>query len=148
MQQLLQRAAQLARGCAASELHKPWRRPCVARAAHLKGQWCCLAGNGLSDKPALFSSRSSSWTIDDYVEKDVPAIIRFVLKETKAQQVHFLGHSMVGSLCKLLGTAGPSAGQLAYANITSSLTGLTGGFGATKSSVRVRRTMNAVVAVF
>jgi hypothetical protein len=30
------------------------------------------------------------------VEKDVPAIIRFVLKESKAQQVHFLGHSMVG----------------------------------------------------
>lgn len=52
-------------------------------------------GNGLSDKPQLFSSRSTKWNIDDYVEKDVPAIIRFVLKETKTQQVHFLGHSMV-----------------------------------------------------
>jgi hypothetical protein len=53
------------------------------------------AGNGMSDKPQLFSSRGTQWNIDDYVEKDVPAIIRFVLKETHAQQVHFLGHSMV-----------------------------------------------------
>ena len=50
----------------------------------------------MSDKPQLFSSRGTQWNIDDYVEKDVPAIIRFVLKETHAQQVHFLGHSMVG----------------------------------------------------
>lgn len=56
------------------------------------------AGNGLSDKPKLFSARGTQWTIDDYVEKDVPAIIRFVLKETKTQQVHFLGHSMVRAL--------------------------------------------------
>lgn len=77
--------------------------PNVSLADYLAGKgwdvWTCeLRGNGLSDKPALFSSRSSSWTIDDYVEKDVPAIIRFVLKETKAQQVHFLGHSMGGMI--------------------------------------------------
>jgi ascorbate-specific PTS system EIIC-type component UlaA len=29
----------------------------------------------------------------------VPAIIRFVLKETHSKQVHFLGHSMVSSAC-------------------------------------------------
>jgi poly(3-hydroxyalkanoate) synthetase len=49
----------------------------------------------MSDKPSLLAGRSRWWTIDDYVEKDVPAIIRFVLKETHTQQVHFLGHSMV-----------------------------------------------------
>jgi poly(3-hydroxyalkanoate) synthetase len=49
----------------------------------------------MSDKPSMFSSRSRWWTIDDHVEKDVPAIIRFVLAETHAKQVHFLGHSMV-----------------------------------------------------
>jgi hypothetical protein len=49
----------------------------------------------MSDKPSMFSSRSRWWTIDDHVEKDVPAIIRFVLKETHSKQVHFLGHSMV-----------------------------------------------------
>lgn len=37
----------------------------------------------------------------------MPAIIRFVLKETKAQQVHFLGHSMVSSLCKMLEVQDP-----------------------------------------
>ncbi len=51
------------------------------------------AGNGLSDKPSLFR-RSRWWTIDDYVERDVPALIRYVLRVTHARQVHFLGHSM------------------------------------------------------
>jgi predicted alpha/beta hydrolase len=75
--------------------------PAVSLADYLASKgwdvWTCeLRGNGLSDKPQLFSARGTQWTIDDYVEKDVPAIIRFVLKESKAQQVHFLGHSMVG----------------------------------------------------
>jgi predicted alpha/beta hydrolase len=61
----------------------------------------------MSDKPQLFSSRGTQWNIDDYVEKDVPAIIRFVLKETHAQQVHFLGHSMVSDW----GTARHSTAQ-------------------------------------
>lgn len=77
------------------------RPPAVSLADYLASKgwdvWTCeLRGNGLSDKPQLFSARGTQWTIDDYVEKDVPAIIRFVLKESKAQQVHFLGHSMVG----------------------------------------------------
>lgn len=49
----------------------------------------------MSDKPSVFSNRSRWWTIDDHVEKDVPAILRFALKETHAKQAHFLGHSMV-----------------------------------------------------
>lgn len=68
------------------------RRPCHQNPCR-RPNLC--TGNGLSDKPQLFSVRGTQWTIDDYVEKDVPAIIRFVLKETKAAQVHFLGHSMV-----------------------------------------------------
>lgn len=52
-------------------------------------------GNGLSDKPRPLSGRSRWWTIDDHVERDVPAVLRFLLQESRAKQVHFLGHSMV-----------------------------------------------------
>jgi hypothetical protein len=44
-------------------------------------------GNGQSDKPGLFSGHSRWWTIDDHVEKDVPALIRYVTKQTNTTQV-------------------------------------------------------------
>lgn len=78
------------------------RRPFHTKNPIAAAQIHAHTGNGLSDKPQLFSARGTQWTIDDYVEKDVPAIIRFVLKETKAAQVHFLGHSMVRSEEKAL----------------------------------------------
>lgn len=57
-----------------------------------------LRGNGQSDKPSLLAGRSHWWTIDTHVEKDVPALLRFVLHETKCSQAHFLGHSMGGMI--------------------------------------------------
>ncbi|WIA31163.1 hypothetical protein OEZ86_001173 [Tetradesmus obliquus] len=77
--------------------------PNVSLADYLAGKgwdvWTCeLRGNGMSDKPSLFGGRSRWWAIDDHVEKDVPAILRFVLKETHARQAHFLGHSMGGMI--------------------------------------------------
>jgi len=57
-----------------------------------------LRGNGSSDKPGFLRGRPRWWTIDDYVEKDVPALIRFVLRQTNSHQVHFLGHSMGGMI--------------------------------------------------
>lgn len=44
-------------------------------------------GNGQSDKPGLFTGHSRWWTIDDHVEKDVPALIRYVTKQTNTTQV-------------------------------------------------------------
>ncbi|WIA11187.1 hypothetical protein OEZ85_011317 [Tetradesmus obliquus] len=77
--------------------------PNVSLADYLAGKgwdvWTCeLRGNGMSDKPSLFGGRSRWWAIDDHVEKDVPAILRFVLKETHTRQAHFLGHSMGGMI--------------------------------------------------
>lgn len=69
--------------------------PCIVPLLLVLSLLLLLLGNGASDKPSIFSTRSRWWTIDDYVEKDVPTVIRFVLKETHSQQVHFLGHSMV-----------------------------------------------------
>lgn len=57
-----------------------------------------VTGNGSSDKPGFLRGRPRWWTIDDYVEKDVPALIRFVLRQTNSHQVHFLGHSMGGMI--------------------------------------------------
>ncbi|GBF97908.1 hypothetical protein Rsub_10263 [Raphidocelis subcapitata] len=54
--------------------------------------------NGQSDKPSLLAGRGRWWTIDTHVEKDVPALLRFVLRESKAPQAHFLGHSMGGMI--------------------------------------------------
>ena len=47
----------------------------------------CCAGNGASDKPSLLAGRSRWWTIDDYVEQDIPALVRYVLREARAHQV-------------------------------------------------------------
>lgn len=44
-------------------------------------------GNGQSDRPKLFV-RSRWWTIDDHVEKDVPAVLSYVRRVTGADQVH------------------------------------------------------------
>lgn len=49
-----------------------------------------LRGVGLSDR------RDYHFDFDDYVRQDVPAVLAFVLKETGAPAVHWVGHSMGG----------------------------------------------------
>eukprot|EP00877_Chromochloris_zofingiensis_P013644 jgi/Chrzof1/8533/Cz03g14190.t1 len=56
-----------------------------------------MYGNGRSDKPRYFDS-STWWTVDDHLNKDVPAVLQYVLKHTGAEQVHWVGHSMGGML--------------------------------------------------
>ncbi|KAJ9526594.1 hypothetical protein QJQ45_017647 [Haematococcus lacustris] len=55
-----------------------------------------LRGNGHSDKPSLLSSRSRWLTIDHYVERDLPALLRHVCMQTGCSAVHCVGHSMGG----------------------------------------------------
>lgn len=58
-----------------------------------------LRGSGMSDSPGLFSSASPySWGYDDHLYYDVPAIIDFVTRQTGAQKVTWVGHSMGGML--------------------------------------------------
>lgn len=55
--------------------------------------WCIdLRGRGGSDVP------DSPWSFDDYVRYDLPAAIDYVLDETGADDVHWVGHSMGGML--------------------------------------------------
>lgn len=58
-----------------------------------------LRGSGMSDRPGFFvSDVPYSWTFDDYLTHDVPAIINHVLSRTGAQSIHWVGHSMGGML--------------------------------------------------
>ncbi|MEW5312528.1 MAG: hypothetical protein WDW38_004157 [Sanguina aurantia] len=73
--------------------------PTISFADHLAGLgWDVftveMRGNGLSDKPSLMSHRSRWWSIDDCVDKDMPAALKCILDITGASKVHALGHSM------------------------------------------------------
>lgn len=57
-----------------------------------------ISGNGLSDKPSLLSHRSRWWSIDDCVDKDMPAALKCITGITGASKVHALGHSMVSGI--------------------------------------------------
>jgi predicted alpha/beta hydrolase len=35
--------------------------------------------------------------VDDHLRKDVPAVLEYVLQATGAQQLHWIGHSMVSA---------------------------------------------------
>jgi pimeloyl-ACP methyl ester carboxylesterase len=35
-----------------------------------------------------------NWTVDDHIQKDIPAILDYVLKKTEKKQVSWIGHSM------------------------------------------------------
>ena len=49
-------------------------------------------------KDRLKDVRMLDWSVDDHIEQDVPAAIRFVLGETGRQRVHWVGHSMGGMI--------------------------------------------------
>ncbi len=62
-------------------------RPCCPLPLTLACADFPAPGNGQSDRPKLFV-RSRWWTIDDLVEKDVPAVLSYVRRVTGADQVH------------------------------------------------------------
>lgn len=51
-----------------------------------------LRGRGESDTP------SDSWSFDDYVKKDLPATVDYILEQTEYSKLHWIGHSMGGML--------------------------------------------------
>ena len=55
-----------------------------------------LRGSGLSERPNPFLDTHYGWSLDDHIQKDVPAAIDKVRAVTGAPQVHFVGHSMGG----------------------------------------------------
>lgn len=80
-----------------------------------------LPGNGQSDRPSLWFGRSRWWSVDDYVAKDLPAVLRHVLRETCCAQAHLVGHSMGGMvLTRLLALGGEAAAGVASATVVAS----------------------------
>jgi pimeloyl-ACP methyl ester carboxylesterase len=80
-----------------------------------------LRGNGASDKPGLLTGRSRWWTVDTHVERDLPALLKFVLRAcgpspvdgSYAKRAHVLGHSMGGmALCGLMARADRAAARV------------------------------------
>ena len=70
----------------------------LARYLNRKGFDCWivdLRGSGLSKKSSL---RPQKWLFDHYVFQDLPAAVDKVLKITKADKLHWVGHSLGGVL--------------------------------------------------
>ena len=49
-------------------------------------------------RPSCASERESSWTVDDLVKYDVPAILEYVKRDTGRDRVNWIGHSLGGML--------------------------------------------------
>lgn len=76
--------------------------PSLARYLRRKGRdvWVAeLRGSGMSDHPGMVTSEVPyTWTFEDHLKKDLPAIVDYVLERTGAPAVHWVGHSMGGML--------------------------------------------------
>ncbi len=71
----------------------------LARWLHSHGHdvWVVeLRGAGNSTKPKRGNRFRYDWTFDDYVLRDVPALLDVITRETGESQVHWVGHSMGG----------------------------------------------------
>lgn len=69
-----------------------------------------LRGHGLSRRaPGGGRARRFDWNLDDHIQRDLPAVLSHVRRETGAARVHYFGHSMGGMLlygaCALEGIA-------------------------------------------
>lgn len=61
-----------------------------------------LRGAGRSTRPTLWNRKGYDWTFEDYVQHDGPAALQKVLRQTGAEQVHWVGHSMGGMIAYAL----------------------------------------------
>lgn len=61
-----------------------------------------VRGAGNSTRPTWWNGKSYNWTFEDYVHHDARAALRIVLRETGAEQVHWVGHSMGGMIAYAL----------------------------------------------
>ncbi|HYD48428.1 MAG TPA: alpha/beta fold hydrolase [Terriglobales bacterium] len=61
-----------------------------------------LRGAGRSTRPTWWNGKSYHWNFEDYVQHDAPAILKVVLRETGADKVHWVGHSMGGMIAYAL----------------------------------------------
>ncbi len=74
-----------------------------------------LRGSGASERPA------DHWDLDDHVFRDVPAVIDAVLRHSRRDRVHWVGHSMGGVVLFCHGISHPGAPVASGVTIASSL---------------------------
>ena len=77
--------------------------------------WVCdLRGRGASERPRLFSSKRWDWSVDDFIEKDNPAFVDYILSRSPYRNLHWIGLSMGGILlfchCALHGSPRVASG--------------------------------------
>lgn len=73
-----------------------------------------LRGAGRSMRPNWWNQKAYDWRFEDYVYHDAPAVLRVVLRETGAEKVHWVGHSMGGMIAYAL-LMGPVQTKIASA---------------------------------
>ncbi len=73
-----------------------------------------LRGAGRSTRPNWWNGKRYDWRFEDYVYHDAPAALRVVLRETGAEQIHWVGHSMGGMIAYAL-LMGPVQSKIASA---------------------------------
>ncbi len=57
-------------------------------------------GAGQSTHPSFLHRMRNPWTFDDYVFKDIPAVLDTIENDTGSRQVHWVGHSMGGMVIR------------------------------------------------
>jgi pimeloyl-ACP methyl ester carboxylesterase len=77
--------------------------PVPSLAHWLAGQgydvWACdLRGSGTSLRRDQGLPLEYNWSVDDFIEKDSPAFVNYILKETGHAKLHWVGHSLGGIL--------------------------------------------------
>lgn len=65
--------------------------------------WLMNLRGRLDNTPPEGKNGAYDWSFDDYIDKDLPAIIEFILKECHRDTLHLLGQSMGGVLIYLYG---------------------------------------------
>jgi pimeloyl-ACP methyl ester carboxylesterase len=57
-----------------------------------------LRGRGHSELAGVWREKNWTWTADDYINYDNPALIDYILSQSRFKQLHWIGHSMGGIL--------------------------------------------------
>ena len=80
-----------------------------------------LRGSGRSERPGRHLKHRWDWAVDDFIEKDIPAFLDYILAHSRHDRLHWVGHSMGGILllchCAVHGASQIASGAAAAAGL-------------------------------